>query len=303
MIYEAAISNHNGELIVKAPASFARTLVESLAGLFISGMGFFPLYIFLFGLPAQDNINIIKRILGWIVIITFTGIVIVWGLRISFARRSYRICDKDAVLLSQLRFAGVPLSTKRYPFSTFDRVAVRPESSYGAFATHLKFVVACDGTQRLDLSVFDQLADAHSFAARIAAQMHLNSAQTASWNAVIVKVSGILSPLAKVEPEDCLPLGTPKSVRAVIRSAFPSAEWMGSSYAVYFGSGFVIEIWIHRKRYEPVRLVQVRSTHDSAGDPKPLLLKLTEANGWLALDSSKLKRPGHGLTAEFGSLS
>jgi hypothetical protein len=303
MIFEAAISNHNGELVIKPPASLARTLVQSLSGLFISGIGFFALFIFLFGLPAQDNIHIVKRILGWIVIITFTGTVIVWGLRISFARRSYRICDKDALLLSHLHFAGVPLSTKRYAFSAFDRVAVRPDSSYGHFSRSLKFVVACDGTQRLDLAVFDELPDAHAFAAGIAAQMHLKAAQTASWSAVIVKLSGTPSPLARVEPGDCLPLGTPKSVRAFIRAAFPSAEWIGSTYAVYFGSGFVIEIWIHRKHSEPVRLVQVRSTHDSASDPKPLLLKLTEANGWLALDSSKIKRPDRGLTAEFGSIS
>lgn len=175
MIYEATLSNQSGELEVKARPSTFRTIFEFGCGLFCVGFGCAAIFGLLFLMPAQTG-SIGKQIIAWtvkVVFVTAMGIVpLKWGLKFWFARRTYRICDKEAALLSLRHFAGMQLSTKRYLFSAFDRVAITPRQ-FGHFVSHTEFVVTCDGTQQLDLAVFDQHANAVPFATSLAAQMRL----------------------------------------------------------------------------------------------------------------------------------
>ena len=46
-----------------------------------------------------------------------------------------------------------------------------------------------------------------------------------SWDAVIVRIRGPFRPIAEVDADDYLPLGTLDSVASAVRSAFPDAEW------------------------------------------------------------------------------
>ena len=176
MIFEAAISNHNGELVIKPRLSLARVLLDFLPGLFLVGTGCLVICVLLSAAGPKPEGSIGKELLGWIAIAAFVcalGIVpLVWGLRILFERRIYRISDKEAVLLSLLNFAGMPISTRRYLFSVFDRVSIKPKE-FGVFGKHIEFVVSCDGGQRLDLCVFADHTTATTFAASIAAQMRL----------------------------------------------------------------------------------------------------------------------------------
>ena len=48
-----------------------------------------------------------------------------------------------------------------------------------------------------------------------------------SWDAVIVRIRGPFRPIAEVEADDYLPLGTLDAVATAVRSAFPDAEWHG----------------------------------------------------------------------------
>jgi hypothetical protein len=103
-----------------------------------------------------------------------------------------------------------------------------------------------------------------------------------SWDVAIVRVRGKFRPIEDVEQEDYLPLGNLKDVSAAVRAAFPSAEWSDPTWAVYLHGDFQIEIQLDGVESENTILLQVHGT----GDPIPSLLKLTEANGWLAIDCS-----------------
>ena len=98
----------------------------------------------------------------------------------------------------------------------------------------------------------------------------------------LVKIRGSFRPIAEVKSEDYLPLGAPEAVRAAIGSAFPSAEWSNPSWALYLGPGFEIEFSLHGMEPAGSVLLHVHG----AGDPIASLLRLTEANGWLAVDCS-----------------
>ncbi len=100
-----------------------------------------------------------------------------------------------------------------------------------------------------------------------------------SWDLALVKVSGDFRPIAEVKAEEYLPLGDMQAICSAIRSAFPTAEWSSPTWAVYAGDGFEIEFSL--EDVESV-LLHVRGT----GDPIPSLLRLTEGNGWLAVDCS-----------------
>src|SRR5262249_26161901 len=80
------------------------------------------------------------------------------------------------------------------------------------------------------------------------------------------------------------PLGDLKSVAAAVRAAFPSAEWsqFDPKRATYLGSDFEIEISLDGAKSVDSIVLHVQGT----GDPIPSILKLTEANGWLAIDCS-----------------
>jgi hypothetical protein len=103
-----------------------------------------------------------------------------------------------------------------------------------------------------------------------------------SWDVALVKISGGFRPIAEVEPGDYLPLGGAEAVRAAIRSAFPTAEWSNPRWAVCIGSGFEIEFHLDGVESAGSVLLHVHGS----GDPIPSLLKLTEANEWLAVDCS-----------------
>jgi hypothetical protein len=101
-----------------------------------------------------------------------------------------------------------------------------------------------------------------------------------SWDVAIVRIRGKFRPIEEVEEEDYLPLGDLKAVRAAVRSAFPSAKWSNPAWAVYLGPDFEIEFPLDDVEYGiPLHV-------HGTGDPIPSILKLTEANGWLAIDCS-----------------
>ncbi len=103
-----------------------------------------------------------------------------------------------------------------------------------------------------------------------------------SWDVAIVRIRGKFRPIAEVEEEDYLPLGDLKDVSAAVRAAFPSAEWSDPTWAVYLGPDFEIEIDLDGVESGNTIVLHVHGT----GDPIPSLLKLTKANGWLAIDCS-----------------
>ena len=103
-----------------------------------------------------------------------------------------------------------------------------------------------------------------------------------SWDVAIVRVRGTFRPIEEVQQEDYLPLGDLKRVRAAVRAAFPSANWDTPTWAVYVGPDFEIEFALDGVESANTMILLVHGT----GDPIPSLLKLTEANGWLAIDTS-----------------
>jgi hypothetical protein len=103
-----------------------------------------------------------------------------------------------------------------------------------------------------------------------------------SWDVAIVRIRGKFRPIEGVEEEDYLPLGGLKGVRAAVRAAFPSAEWSNPTWAVYLHGDFQIEFQLDGVESANTILLHVHGT----GDPIQSLLKLTEANGWLAVDCS-----------------
>ena len=103
-----------------------------------------------------------------------------------------------------------------------------------------------------------------------------------SWDVAIVRIRGKLRPIAEVEEEDYRPLGKLKDVRAAVRAAFPSAEWSNPKWAVYESPDFEIEIDLEAVESGNTIILYVHGK----GDPIPSILKLTEANGWLAIDCS-----------------
>ena len=103
-----------------------------------------------------------------------------------------------------------------------------------------------------------------------------------SWDVVIVRIRGKFRPIEEVEEEDYLPLGDLKTVRAAVRSAFPRAEWSNPTWAVYGHGDFQIEFSLDGVESDNAIVLHVHGP----GDPIPSVLKLTEANGWLAIDCS-----------------
>ncbi len=100
---------------------------------------------------------------------------------------------------------------------------------------------------------------------------------------VIVRIRGQFRPIEEVEEEDFLPLGSLKDVSAAVRAAFPLAEWSNPTWAVYLHGDFQIEFSL-----DDVEFGMILHVH-GPGNPIPSLLKLTEANGWLAIDCSSGK--------------
>jgi hypothetical protein len=105
----------------------------------------------------------------------------------------------------------------------------------------------------------------------------------------IVKIRGDFRPVIEVDADDYLPLGGLEDVRKAIRTAFPSAEWSKSTptYAAYSGhdaNGNEFGIEIDLQGVESANCVLM--TVSGSGDAFLSLLKLTEANGWLAIDMS-----------------
>jgi len=103
-----------------------------------------------------------------------------------------------------------------------------------------------------------------------------------SWDVALVRIRGVFHPIDEVEEADYLPLGDPASVRKAIRSTFPTAEWSNSDWAVYCGKDFQIEFSLSGVASHNAIVLHVHGT----GDPIRPLLKLTESNGWLAVDCS-----------------
>jgi hypothetical protein len=103
-----------------------------------------------------------------------------------------------------------------------------------------------------------------------------------SWDVAMVKIRGGFRPIAEVDAEDYVPLADLQAVQEAIRSAFPSAEWSDPTWAVYLGPGFEIEFSLDGVESANAVILHVHGT----GDPIPSLLKLTQANGWLAVDCS-----------------
>jgi hypothetical protein len=103
-----------------------------------------------------------------------------------------------------------------------------------------------------------------------------------SWDVAIVRIRGKFRPIEEVEEEDYRPLGKLKDVRAAVRAAFPSAEWSNPKWAVYESPDFEIEIDLEGVESGNTIILHVHGK----GDPIPSILKLTEANGWLAIDCS-----------------
>ena len=103
-----------------------------------------------------------------------------------------------------------------------------------------------------------------------------------SWDVALVRIRGDFRPIAEVRAEDYLPLGDLQAVRSAIGSAFPAAEWSKPTWALYGGPGFGIEFSLGGVESAGSVLLHVHGT----GDPIPSLLRLTKANGWLAVDCS-----------------
>ena len=103
-----------------------------------------------------------------------------------------------------------------------------------------------------------------------------------SWDVALVRIRGAYRPIAEVEEADYVPLGKPAAVRKAIQAAFPKAEWWGTDRAVCYGKDFEIEFHLEGVESANTVVLHVHGT----GDPIRALLKLTNCNGWLAVDCS-----------------
>lgn len=103
-----------------------------------------------------------------------------------------------------------------------------------------------------------------------------------SWEVALVRIRGAYRPIAEVEEADYVPLGKPTAVRKAIKAAFPKTEWSGTDRAVFCGKGFEIEFDLEGLETANTVILHVHGT----GDPISALLKLTNGNGWLAVDCS-----------------
>jgi hypothetical protein len=103
----------------------------------------------------------------------------------------------------------------------------------------------------------------------------------------IVKIRGAFRPVSEVADDDYISLGGLKAVQKAIRTAFPSAEWSNPTWAVYSGkdaNGKEFEIEIDLDGVKDANAIT--TTVHGPGNEIPALLKLTEVNGWLAVDAS-----------------
>jgi len=104
-----------------------------------------------------------------------------------------------------------------------------------------------------------------------------------SGDVAIVKIRGGFRPIEEVDHADYMALGDRASVVEAIGAAFPTAEWSDDeTFASFDGGDFTIEFDL--ESLEEGNTV-VLFVHGS-GDPISPILKLTEANGWLAVDCS-----------------
>jgi hypothetical protein len=103
-----------------------------------------------------------------------------------------------------------------------------------------------------------------------------------SWDVALVKIRGEFRPIEDVDNEDYVALGELDDVRQAIGRAFPSAKWSSPTWAVYEGPGFGIEFALDGVESSNSVILHVHGS----GDPIPSLLRLTQANGWLAVDCS-----------------
>jgi hypothetical protein len=104
-----------------------------------------------------------------------------------------------------------------------------------------------------------------------------------SWDAVIVRIRGPFRPIADVAADDYLPLGTPESVAAAVRAAFPDAKWDDSTCA-HRGLDKYTGMTIDLDSVESSQSIHVRVS--GPGNPVPDLLSLANANGWVVIDCS-----------------
>ena len=104
-----------------------------------------------------------------------------------------------------------------------------------------------------------------------------------SWDVAIVKIRGEFRPIEEVDDADYTALGSRASVVEAIRAAFPTAEWSDDeTFAGFDGGEFSIEFDLESLEEGNTVVLFVHGN----GDPIPSILKLTEANGWLAVDCS-----------------
>ncbi len=81
-----------------------------------------------------------------------------------------------------------------------------------------------------------------------------------SWDVALVRIRGDFRPIAEVEEDDYISLGTPAAVRTAIRAAFPKAEWSGADWAVYCGKDFEIEFDLEGVKSANTVLLHVHGT-------------------------------------------
>jgi hypothetical protein len=103
-----------------------------------------------------------------------------------------------------------------------------------------------------------------------------------SWDVALVKIRGDFRPIGQVDRGDYIPLDDIATVRKAISSALPSAKWSNLTWAVYQGPGFEIEFSLDGVESANTVILHIHGS----GDPVPSLLRLTQANGWLAVDCS-----------------
>lgn len=101
-----------------------------------------------------------------------------------------------------------------------------------------------------------------------------------SWDVALVKIRGGIRPVVEVETDDYVSLGEPDSVRAAINAALAGTEWSTPDAAVYTGPAFEMEFDLESLVSGNTVLLHVHGS----GDPFPSLMKLANANGWLAVD-------------------
>src|SRR5262249_14459816 len=103
-----------------------------------------------------------------------------------------------------------------------------------------------------------------------------------SWDVAIVKIRGDFRPISDVETDDYISLGELDAVREAVRRAFPSATWSNPTWATYADPEFQIEFALDGVDSSHTIILHVHGS----GDPIAALLRLTQPNGWLAVDCS-----------------